>query len=192
MKKITAFLLFSLLAVALVAQTDVAVQLEFNAMRLETIRIHAIILAIWALPNIIIGGYLTYILEDGEPESFHHMNAAWNLINLGVAWAMLHTVNYSDIDSYDLLETIGRHYQAQKLMMLNIGLDVSYMLAGLALFEHSKNNKKFDLVLRGFGKSIILQGAFLFVLDITFHSIHTAQNGALRELLHTYQVNAGI
>lgn len=160
----------------------------FNETRLETIRIHAFILGIWALLNIAIGGYLTYILEDGEPESFHHMNAAWNLINLGVAWAMLHAANYADIGTYDLLTSIGKHFQAQKLMLLNIGLDVSYMLAGLTLFEHSKNNEKFHFVLRGFGKSIILQGAFLFVLDITFYSIHASQNAVLRELLERFPV----
>jgi len=192
MKKVTVFLAVSLLSVALVAQAESEMQAEFNTMRLETIRIHAHILGGWALLNIVIGGYLTYILEDGEPESFHHMNAAWNLINLGVAWAMLHTVNYADVDSYDLLKSIGKHYQAQKLMMLNIGLDVSYMLAGLALFEHSKNNKKFDSVLRGFGKSTMLQGAFLFVLDVTFYSIHASQNDALRELLQVFPANAGI
>lgn len=192
MKRIVVCVLFVLFAGVLFAQADAAALSVLNENRLETIRIHALILGIWAMLNITIGGYLTYVLHDGEPESFHHMNAAWNLVNIGVVWAMLYAVNHADIASYDLLTTVGKHYQAQKLMMLNIGLDVSYMVAGLALLEHSKHNEKFHFVLRGFGKSIILQGAFLFVLDVTFYSIHASQNAVLREILQSFPANASI
>lgn len=172
-----------LLTCSLVAQTNDLAWLNFNETRLSIIRIHAHILCVWALLNIIIGGYLTYILEDGEPESFHHMNAAWNMVNLGVALAMLHTVKYADPANYEYLTSIAKHYQAQKLMLLNIGLDVSYTLAGFLLYEHSKNNKKFDFVLRGFGKSLIFQGLFLLILDLTFYTIHTLQQDELEILL---------
>lgn len=170
---------FILFSAYLFGQNDTLGLSELNQDRLLATRIHAYVLGGWALINITVSGYLTWKLYDGEPESFHHMNAAFNLVNLGIAWAMLHQVNQADINTYDLTTTIIKHYNAQKWLMLNIGLDVSYALTGLLLYEHSKNVQKFDFMWSGFGKSLILQGAFLLVLDTTFSFIHAANNSAL-------------
>ncbi len=177
-----------LAAITLCAQPEGSSLLNLNQTRLEITQIHAFVLGGWALANIIIGGYLTYKLEDGVAEAFHHMNAAWNLVNLGVAWAILHSANQSDPMVYDLGFSIMKHFQSQKLMMLNIGLDVTYTLAGLLLFEHSKNARKMNYLLKGFGISLMMQGAFLFLLDITFYSIYSSYNNDLWKILKHYQL----
>ncbi len=183
MRTLPLTLFFILFATVLFAQPDSLSLLHLNLERLEVTRIHAYILGGWALANIIIGGYLTYHFEDGEPESFHHMNAAWNMINLGVAWAMLHFANHTNPTGFDLASSVNYHYRAQKLMMLNTGLDVAYTIGGLLLYEHSKNNKKFDFVLRGFGKSLMFQGGFLLLLDATFYTIYSSSNIEWKDLI---------
>lgn len=173
-----------LIAITLCAQPEGSSLLNLNQTRLEITRIHAYVLGGWAFANIIIGGYLTYKLEDGVTEAFHHMNAAWNLVNLGVAWTILHQANYSEPETYNLATSIAKHFQTQKLMMLNVGLDVSYTLAGLLLYEHSKNAKRLNYLLKGFGISLMMQGGFLLLLDITFYSIYSSYNNELWEILN--------
>lgn len=189
MKNIILTLIILLFAFLLCAQAESEALLTLNQTRLEITRIHAFVLGGWALANIIIGGYWTYKLEDGVTEAFHHMNAAWNLVNLGVAWAILHSATQSYPIVYDLGLSIMKHFQSQKLMMLNIGLDVSYTLAGLLLFEHSKNAKKLNYLIKGFGISLMMQGAFLLLLDITFYSIYSSYNDELWEVLKHYKLN---
>ncbi|HMN88487.1 MAG TPA: hypothetical protein PKD70_03225 [Saprospiraceae bacterium] len=157
--------------------------LQFNQIRLEIIHTHALILSVWAIANILIGAYYTVHLEVGERQAFHHMNAAWNLINLGIAWLMLYQVNTADPAQYGWLLSVSKHYQTQKLMLLNIGLDVSYTLAGLLLHEHSRHHPVHSALLCGFGRSLMLQGGFLLVLDICFYNAYLTQNETLRLLL---------
>lgn len=183
MKKIALLSFLCILATTLHAQIDTVNLLAINQHRLELNRIHAYVLGAWAVINLLVGGYLTYVLYDGEPESFHHMNASWGLINLGVAWLMLYNANYADPATYDLGISIHKHFQTQKLMMLNLGLDVTYTLAGVLLREHGKNNAKFSFVLKGFGRALILQGSFLLALDGTFYTLYSAQNDDLYHLL---------
>jgi len=66
---------------------------------------------------------------------------------------------------------------------MNTGLDVGYMLGGLYLIERSKNAEKKPERLKGFGKSIILQGAFLFAFDLTAYFIQAADNSKLEPVL---------
>lgn len=187
-----AMLLFVLLllTITLYAQQDTLNLLQINENRIELNRVHAYVLGGWAMLNLIIGGYLTYVLYDGEPESFHHMNASWGLINLGVALVMLYNVNHSNTDTYDLVVSIHKHFQTQKLMMLNLGLDVTYTLAGVLLREHGKTNAKFSYVLKGFGRSLVLQGLFLLVLDATFYTLYSSQNADLYQLLQGVSLSA--
>ncbi|MFN7117778.1 MAG: DUF6992 family protein [Saprospiraceae bacterium] len=172
-----------LFAFDVVAQSDTASLLSLNENRLEISRLHACILGSWAILNITVSGYLTWKLYDGEPESFHHMNAAFNLVNFVIAWAMLYTVTHSDPAQFDLASTVAKHYTAQKLLMLNIGLDIIYALTGFLLYRHSKVVEKFDFMWSGFGKSLIIQGLFLLLLDTTMSFIHASYNADLQQIL---------
>lgn len=67
--------------------------------------------------------------------------------------------------------------------MLNIGLDAAYMLGGAYLLERAKNNITNLDRFTGFGKSILMQGAFLFVFDIGFYMAHNMNNSKLEPLL---------
>ena len=57
------------------------------------------------------------------------------------------------------------------------------MLGGLYLTERSKNTKKAPERMKGFGKSILHQGAFLFVFDLSVYFVNAAANPQLKPFL---------
>lgn len=71
----------------------------------------------------------------------------------------------------------------QKILLFNAGLDVGYMLGGVYLLERGKREVKNAERLRGFGRSILLQGAFLFVFDLSLHTVLSSDNPKLKPLL---------
>lgn len=165
MKKL--FLLSSILCAAtlLLAQNDNL--FAFNQTRLMKQKRAMTILGTWAITNIAAGAALQG-KATGEDKAFHQMNAGWNLVNLGLAVGGYWTATHSDPASFDLFSTIHEQHKIQKVLLFNAGLDVGYMMGGAYLMERFKNmvdpNKSQRA--KGFGKSILLQGAFLFAFDI--------------------------
>ncbi len=155
---------------------------EFNQHRLDKQRVSMMVLGGWAVANIGIGAAL-YSSRQGEDRYFHLMNIGWNAINLGLATAGYLSAVNTDPASLDLYETVKAQHGIQKILLLNTGLDVGYMLGGLYLIERSKNAEKKPERLKGFGKSIILQGAFLFAFDLTAYFIQAADNSKLEPVL---------
>ncbi len=49
-----------------------------------------------------------------------------------------------------------------RLLLINAGLDVGYLLAGTVLYTRTRP------LLRGFGMAILMHGLFLLVLDLYF------------------------
>lgn len=96
------------------------------------------------------------------------MNALWNTVNLGIAGFGYYSAFKTDPASFDLYQTISEQHKIQKVLLFNAGLDIGYMATGLYLRERAKNtsNAEKALKFKGWGKSIILQGGFLFVFDV--------------------------
>ena len=64
----------------------------------------------------------------------------------------------------DLKSTINTGFFFEKILLVNIGLDIAYVAIGSYLVEHGKRVKK--VMYEGYGKALWLQGGFLFFLDI--------------------------
>ena len=157
----------------------------FNKERLERQRISMIVLGGWAVGNIAVGASL-YGNRQGEDRYFHLMNMGWGVINLGLATAGYLSAVNTDPTSLDLYQSVQAQHNLQKILLLNTGLDVGYVLGGLYLIERSKTRGKKPERLKGFGRSIILQGAFLFAFDLGAYFIQTSQNSKLRPLLSNF------
>lgn len=144
------------------------------------------ILGGWGLSNAIIGGY-AMTKTTGEAKYFNQMNVGWGLVNAGIAalgyFSTKNTSEYSDIQTL-----LGDHHSIKNVLLFNGGLDVGYMLGGLYLIERSKNDTKNPLRLKGFGKSILLQGAFLFAFDLGSFAIHNSLTKELHQQV-TFQSN---
>ena len=180
MKKLLLSLSFCFLATLIWSQaTDLA---GFNQGRLQRQKTGMIILGSWAVGNIALGGALAGS-RQGEDKYFHLMNAGWNVINLGIATAGYLSALKADPAGFDLYQSVQEQHQLQKILLFNAGLDLGYMAGGLYLIERSKNTDKKPEQLKGFGRSIILQGAFLFVFDVASHVIHARHNVDLQPWL---------
>jgi hypothetical protein len=66
----------------------------------------------------------------------------------------------------------GLQTDLDKVLLFNAGLDLAYIAGGFWLVERSKNADKRPERLKGYGQSVILQGAFLFAFDIAFYALH--------------------
>lgn len=124
----------------------------------------------WAVANIA-SGLAMRSHTTGVDSRFWEMNAIWNGVNLAIAGFGYFTAAKlgSDGSAFEL-------YQEQmgmdKTLLFNAGLDLGYIAAGAWMMERSKNISKNPDLWKGYGRSIILQGAFLFAFDVAMVLIH--------------------
>jgi len=126
------------------------------------------VLSGWAILNIGVGlGAMRS--TNGQTKYFHQMNALWNTINLGLGAVGYFTAS-SVLDVTTLGEVLDNQMNFEKILLVNAGLDVGYIMTGFFLKERALNKSSDRL--RGFGNSLLLQGSFLMVFDIMMYAIH--------------------
>lgn len=141
-----------------------------------------LVLGGWAVTNIGLGAALRG-QHSGSEKYFHNMNIYWNVVNLGIAGLGYYTALRETPEAYTAFTTAARHYSFQKVLLFNAGLDVGYLLGGLYLTERAKRGGERADQLKGFGKSVILQGGFLFAFDLVNYFIATRADKNLEILL---------
>lgn len=125
-------------------------------------------LTVWSSLNIV-SGSIGWATTKEESKHFNQMNLAWNIINLGIALPSLlrkHPMNLTNE------EVFIRQNKIEKILLINIGLDIAYITGGFLFKEMSKNNPDNYHRFRGFGNSLILQGGFLLAFDIIQFMVH--------------------
>jgi hypothetical protein len=147
---------------------------EFHLDRMNINENAMLILGSWAVGNILVGTYGNF-KTTGEAKYFHQFNAMWNVVNLSIAAFGYFNAANSDPSSITNLEIIKDYNSLQNFLLLNAGLDVAYIATGLYLKERSKNSSSSER-LRGYGNSLLLQGGFLLLFDVSLFFIH--QNNA--------------
>jgi hypothetical protein len=166
--------------------------LELNQNRLQKQKVAMSVLGTWAIGNIAAGLALQSNREGAE-KYFHQMNAGWNAVNLAIAgfgyWGVMRT----DPGNLGLFESWEEQHKFQKILLFNAGLDIGYMAGGAYLWERSRREGEANPArLEGFGKSIILQGAFLFAFDLTTYFILAADNKDWAPLLSQFDLEMGL
>lgn len=180
MKKYLLVSTFLCTTTLLFAQSDLL--LDFNQTRLQKQKTAMTILGTWAVGNIAVGGILS-TQQTGETKYFNQMNAGWNLVNLAIAGFGYYGALKGDPSTLDLYSSIHEQHKLQKLLLFNAGLDVGYVMGGLYLVERSKNTTDRPERLSGFGKSIMLQGGFLFAFDLITYFTLASDNEMIQPLL---------
>ncbi|MEJ5262897.1 MAG: hypothetical protein WHT45_09470 [Ignavibacterium sp.] len=160
-------------AISIHGQTDSLFH-SFHQSRMNINESAMLVLGGWAVGNILIGTYGNFKAK-GEAKYFHQFNAMWNVVNIGIAAFGYFNAANSDPSSMTNLEIIKDYNSLQSFLLLNAGLDVAYIATGFYLKERSKNSSSAER-LRGYGNSLLLQGGFLLLFDITLFFIH--QNNA--------------
>lgn len=141
----------------------------------ESMRFGMKLLGGWALANIVTGS-LGRSQTSGTTRYFHEMNAGWNAVNLTIASVALMTL--PDVSTWTLEQGVQEASRLDKILLFNAGLDLGYMALGYALIERGKRLDSSRL--QGYGQSLILQGAFLFVFDLAFAYFHVDITEAIR------------
>lgn len=157
--------------------------LVFNQERIQTSTKAMYILGGWAIGNIAVSGIQRSRLS-GENRYFHEMNVFWNVVNLGIAGAALYGNANSDPAALGLFESLQEQQKLEKILWFNVALNGSYILGGAWMMERSKSSSKNPERLRGYGKSLVLQGSFLLVYDLVHVLIQQNQSsGKIEQLL---------
>jgi len=179
------FLLAFLAPAALYAQ-DLRLE-QFNQKRLHRTEQAMWILGGWAAANIAVGA-IGMGRTNGSQKAFHQMNVGWGAVNLGLAASGLWTATHADPATFDLYQTTLEHHKLQKLFLFNAGLDAGYMMAGAWMQEKSKTTAKNPDRLKGFGQSLLLQGAFLMVFDLGAYLHHRNLEPDLKPFLQQTEI----
>jgi hypothetical protein len=169
---LTIFLIIFFATVISAQQENIIAAFGLNHQKINSSAM--LVLGGWAVGNILLGTYGNF-KANGEAKYFNQFNAMWNVVNLGIAtFGYFNAVN-SDPSQITNLAIIKDFNSLQNFLLLNAGLDVAYIATGLYLKERSKNSSSAER-LRGYGNSLLLQGGFLLLFDVSLFFIH--QNNA--------------
>lgn len=161
---------------------------SLNKRRLAINQQHLYVLGAWAGANIV-QGTISASNTTGSARYLHQMNAYWNTVNLAIAglgiWALKIQLNQA-ITPAGLMK---EQKTVEKLLLLNTGLDVAYIITGLYMKERGLrlNNDRNT----GFGNSLVLQGSFLLVLDLVQYFAHQKNGKAIQEQANKIQWGVG-
>lgn len=159
---------------------------SFNRERNRITRNGMITLAGWSAANLIYSGIATG-QTHGTNLYFHQMNVMWGGINLGLA--ALGYLGIKNKDGMTLSQSLKQQSGVEKTYIFNLGLDAAYIASGFYLKERSRNpSVKNPQKYKGYGESIILQGAGLMLLDGVMFTIHNFHGKKIYKLMEKTQV----
>ena len=123
-------------------------------------RTHLLRLALWGAASLLVGTALMVVLAVGRPKSsllkhFGIQTSAWGAVELGVALVLLRSLALRDLAGATQLD---------RMLWMNIGLDLGYALVGISLAVIGWRAVQ-RLGLLGAGIAIVLQGGALAVID---------------------------
>lgn len=123
-------------------------------------------LGVWALLNVVGSGYRVARLEArSEGYHFHLMNAGWGLVNAVLAIVGIAGTHPGQTTGLTLAGLLAGQLRLENLLLFNAGLDVAYVATGAWLRARAPGAPRPER-LAGFGRSLWVQGGFLFLFDV--------------------------
>lgn len=163
---------------------------QFNKERIQTDKRLMIGLGSWATTNFVVSGIGWATVSSGEAHYFHQMNVLWNTVNIGLAVQGYLKAKKAN-SSLSFAETIRTQHKTEKIFLINTGLDIGYMAGGLLLRSEAKTNISKRDQFNGFGNSLLMQGGFLFVFDLTAYMIHNRHSKkSLDKLMNSVELSS--
>lgn len=157
--------------------------INFNENRKQITKIGMMTLGSWAIGNIAVNGLLMN-QSSGTSYYFYQMNTFWNVVNLAIAGFGYYNSLQINPETIALAKSADEFYGLQKTLLFNAGLDVAYMVGGFYLMEKAKNSVKNKARFTGYGRALIVQGAFLLAFDSVLYFILDARSENLLPLLN--------
>lgn len=124
------------------------------------------VLSGWATTNMGVG-LIGYQVGTGENRRFHEMNMYWNSVSLGLAVSsLLRSKNSMKHQTLLGEDALHHHYRTEKRFLFNTGINLAYVAGGFWLRERGMHHPTRSDLFKGYGTSVITQGAFLLLFDI--------------------------
>lgn len=158
---------------------------SFNVKKMQITKRGMTVLGGWAVANIAYGS-IARSDASGSNKYFHEMNMIWGGINLGLS-----ALGYIGSRKRELLNTAGtlqKQAAIEKTFLFNAGLDVAYIAGGFYLTEKAKNDLAKHDRYKGYGNSIVLQGAALLLFDGVMYLVHNKHGKQLYKRAGNWQV----
>jgi hypothetical protein len=180
-----------LVSCILFSQLSTAQPLEqFNKERIQLDKRLMVGLGSWATTNFIVSGIGWATVPTGEARYFHQMNVMWNTVNIGLAVPGYLKAKKAN-SALTFAETIRTQHQTEKIFLINSGLDIGYMAGGLLLRSEAKTNSSKQDQFNGYGNSMLMQGGFLFVFDLTAYILHNRHSKkSLDKLMNSVEMSS--
>lgn len=149
-----------------------AILMEYSQKSTKITQKGMYVLGGWAVGSLISSG-LAVGNATGETKAFHQMNLGWGAINATLAGLGTLGARKKEF-SNNQLETLEMQHSVEKTFLVNTALDVAYVAGGYAMTQYGENQNKLEKRDRnvGFGKSVMLQGGFLFLFDAIMYGVH--------------------
>lgn len=122
----------------------------------------------WSVASIALGTSIAlagHKLDKKAVTDFGRQTAAWGVVDLGIAGAGYFAQRRRGSLSED--QTQRQIRNLRRLLVINAVADVAYVSGGIALLKRSLHKKSSFRMGPGDGSAIVIQGAFLFVLDVS-------------------------
>lgn len=126
------------------------------------------VLGSWAVLNIAAGGY-GWSQHSGKRMYFDQMNLFWNAVNISIAGFALYSNYNTDISLMSDHDMMAGHLRTENILLISTGFNIAYIGTGLLMRQLADRSPRRSDLIKGYGSSIILQGAFLFVFDLAFY-----------------------
>ena len=144
---------------------------EYNAQRYETDKKLMIGLGSWASLNIVGSGLAWATAQNEGMKNFHQMNVMWNVVNLGLAIPGFIKAKNGKKE-LTFFQTMEEQRKTETIFLINSGIDIAYMSAGLLLRSKASSALEKEDQFRGYGNSLLVQGGFLLLFDWIAYNIH--------------------
>ncbi len=131
------------------------------------------VLGAWGIANIAEGSIGYFTAKQDEWKYFQGMNALWGVVNTSIAAVSLSAARKESREQLTFQQAYARYHANKKIYLVNSGLDILYLGAGIGLVKYSETTKNNPALFSGFGKSVAIQGAFLLLFDNIMYSSHS-------------------
>jgi len=170
MKKYLTFFIFIALFLKAFTQSSINDSLLIKNNFFHNQQTSLALLSGWSVANLSLTPIATENLFNPQSKNdyFHQMNFFFNVINGAIAGYAHYEVNRRSKLSWKLSEIEEQRKKALKSIKFNMGLDISYVLGGIILNSLVKYGDDRYPQYRGYGNSMIVQGAYLFLYDAIF------------------------
>ena len=144
---------------------------DYDARLRLIMRRHLGALGSWSLLNLL-AGVAGMLWLDGFWYYFVMMGFVWGLINFAIALLLFKFHFLNKFRGGDVLQRIEAQHHVEKMLLLNLGLDLCYTFIGCWIREHGLHLTQDAELWLGFGAAVIVQGVYLFVHDLSFFRLH--------------------